>query len=430
MKPDNGKKHVVIVGGGFAGIACARELARHSHLHITLLDKNNYHQFQPLLYQVATSQLSPSDVAYSLRKLFAGRPNVEVKLGEAAAVDPAARTVTTASGEVYQGDYLVLAAGARANFFNIPGAEQHAFPMYSLDDAQRLRSRILQVFEEADRDPRLIGEGALNFVVVGAGATGVEVAGALAELIRDSMTEEYPKVPVGQAKIYLVDYGHTVLSPFSNKAHTYAEKVLQDAGVELRLKTGVKEVAPGHVLLSDGAVIKTRVTIWAGGLMACPLAGKSGLPQGRGGRIDVLPDLTAAGFPAVYVFGDLANIPNPSGGVLPQLGSVALQAGQWAAANILADLAGKPRAPFQYKDKGIMAMITRHAAVVEIGEKRHELHGPVAATMWLGVHAGLMTGVRNKIDAFVQWTWSYFSRDRGPQLLDRTDLPRIDWTEE
>ena len=427
---NNGKKHVVIVGAGFAGISCAKALARNANFQITLLDRNNYLQFQPLLYQVATSQLAPNDVAYSLRKLFDRCKNVQVKLGEVAAVDSAAKTVTTATGETYQGDYLVLAAGARANFFDIPGAEQHAFPMYSLDDSQRLRFRILQVFEEADRDPRLINQGALNFVVVGAGATGVEVAGALAELIRDSMTKEFRNLPVQHARIYLVDYGHTVLSPFSSKAHTYAEKVLQDAGVELRLKTGVKEVTPGHVLLSDGATIKTRATIWAGGLKAAPLASKAGLPQGHGGRIDVLPDLTVAGFPSIYVLGDLANIPNPVGGALPQLGSVAQQGGYWAAKNILADAAGKPRTPFQYDDKGIMAMITRSAAVVEIGEKRHELHGHVAAAMWLGVHASLMTGVRNKIEAFIQWTWSYFTRDRGPQLLDRTDIPRIDWSEE
>jgi NADH dehydrogenase len=427
---NNGKKHVVVVGAGFAGLACTKGLARNSHFHVTLIDKNNYHQFQPLLYQVATSQIAPGDVAYSLRKLFAKSKNVEVKLGEVAAVDPAAKTVTTATGETFQGDYLVLAAGARANFFNIPGAEQHAFPMYSLLDSQRLRSRILQVFEEADRDPKLIEQGALNFVVVGAGATGVEVAGALAELIRESLTREFPKLPVQDAKIYLVDYGHTVLSPFSAKAHTYAEKVLQDAGVELRLQTGVKEVTPGHVLLSDGTVIKTRATIWAGGLMAVTLAGKTGLPQGRGGRIDVLHDLTVAGFPQVYALGDLANIPNPAGGALPQLGSVAQQGGYWAAKNILADVAGQPRTPFQYDDKGIMAMITRSAAVVEIGEKRHELHGPVAATMWLGVHASLMTGVRNKVEAFIQWTWSYFTRDRGSQLLDRTDVPKIDWNED
>src|SRR5262249_18614493 len=216
----------------------------------------------------------------------------------------------------------------------------------------------------------------------------------------------------------------------SNKAHTYAETVLQGAGVELRLKTGVKEITTGHVLLSDGTTIKTRVPIWAGGLMAAPLAGNMGLPQGHGGRIDVLPDLTVAGFPPLYVLGDLANIPNPCGGALPQLGSVAQQTGFWAAKNILADLAGKPRTPFHYHDKGIMAMITRSAAVAEIGEKRHELHGPVAAAMWLGVHASLMTGVRNKIEAFVQWTWSYFTRDRGPQLLDRTDLPKIDWADD
>ena len=423
MTPANTSKHVVIVGGGFAGIACARELARHADVRITLLDKNNYHQFQPLLYQVATSQLAPGDVAYSLRKVFYKSTNVEVKLAEVAAVDPLAKTASTTTGEVYRGDYLVLAAGSQANFFKTPGADRHAFPMYCLDDAVRLRSRILQVFEDACRDPRLLDEGALNFVIVGAGATGVETAGALAELIKETMVAEYPDLAVSRARIHLVDHGHTVLAPFSDKAHDYAEKVLQDAGVQLRLKTGVKEVGPGHVLLSDDTTIKTRVVVWAGGLMGAPLAGSTGLPQGRGGRIDVQSDLTVTGFPGIYVLGDIANTPDEAGGTLPQLGSVAQQAGLCAARNILADIAGQPRTAFQYHDKGIMAMITRSAAVVEIGPKRHELDGWLAAVAWRGVHVSLLSGIRNKVDAFVKWTWSYFSEDRGPQLLDRSETP-------
>jgi NADH dehydrogenase len=424
-------KHVIIVGGGFAGIACARELARRDDVRITLLDKNNYHQFQPLLYQVATSQLAPGDVAYSLRKLFHKSKNVDVKLVEVASVDPKTKAVTTTAGDVYRGDYLVLAVGSQPNFFNTPGADQHAFPLYSLDNAKRLRSRILQVFEDADREPKLIDEGALNFVIVGAGATGVEIAGALAELLHGTMTAEYPHLPVTAMKIYLIDHGHTVLTPFSDKAHDYAEKVLQRVGVQLIFKTGVKEIAPGHATLSDGTTIKTRVVIWAGGVKAAQLAGFTGLPQGHADRIDVLPDLTTKGAPGVYVLGDFANIPNPAGaGALPQLGSVAQQAGQWAARNIFADVAGKPRAPFEYRDKGIMAMITRTAAVVEMGEKRIELHGTMAADAWRGVHVALMSGVRNKIDAFVHWSLAHFTIDRGPQVLDRSETTRINWEDD
>jgi len=431
MTPANTSKHVVIVGGGFAGIACARGLARHDDVRITLLDKNNYHQFQPLLYQVATSQLAPGDVAFALRKLLSKDSNVDVKLGEVTTVDTKAKTVATSTGEVYRGDYLVLAVGSRPNFFNTPGADQRTFPLYSLDDAKRLRSRILQVFEDVDREPKLIDEGALNFVIVGAGATGVEIAGAIAELLHGTMTTEYPNLPVGAAKIYLVDHGHTVLTPFSDKAHDYAEKVLRQVGVQLRLQTGVKEIEPGHATLSDGTTIKTRVVIWAGGLKAAQLAGSTGLPQGRGDRIDVLPDLTAKGAPGVYVLGDFANIPNPAGtGTLPQLGSVAQQAGQWAAKNILADVAGRYRAPFEYRDKGIMAMITRTAAIAEIGEKRIELHGTMAADAWRGVHVALLSGVRNKIDAFVHWSLAHFTIDRGPQLLDRLETPRINWEDD
>ncbi len=430
MHTESTQKHVVIVGGGFAGIGCAQELARNPDVRITLIDKNNYHQFLPLLYQVATAQLAPGDIARSLRKIMHKASNVDIKLGEVASVDAATRAVTTRMGEVYRGDYLVVAAGSKANFFNTPGADQHAFPLYSLEDAERLRSRIIQGFEEADRDAKHIDAGALNFIIVGAGPTGVETAGALAEMIQGTMAAEYQDLAVRVAKIYLVDHGHTVLAPFSDKAHDYAENVLRQAGVELRLKTGVREVASGHVVFSDGTIIKTRTVVWAGGLMAAPLAGKSGLPQGRGGRIDVQADLTVTGFPNIYALGDIANIPDGGGGTLPQLGSVAQQAGHWAAKNILADIAGQPRSTFHYHDKGIMAMITRNAAIVEMGEKRLELHGWVAAAAWRGVHVSLLSGIRNKLDAFVKWTWAHFSKDRGPQVLDRTDLPRIDWDDD
>ena len=430
MTAESSSKRIVIVGGGFAGLACARQLARHPGLAITLIDKNNYHQFQPMLYQVATSQLAASDLAYSLRRVFVKWPEVAVKLAEVTAVDPKAKTVTTKSGEVYQGDYLILAAGAIVNFFKTPGAAENTFPLYSLDDAEKLRSRILTAFEEADRDPSRIEQGTLNFVIVGAGPTGVEMAGALAELIRDTMTAEYPKLEKDTARIYLVDHGKQVLGAFSQEAHAYAAKVLQESGVEIRLGLSVKEIGAGHALLSDGTTIKTRVVVWAGGNQASPIAESSGLTQGRGGRIDVRPDLTVAGFPGVYILGDLANIPGLKGEILPQLGSVALQSGQWAARNILAEIAGKPTLPFDYEDKGIMAMINHNAAVVEIGEKRHELHGHLAVAAWIGVHTYLMTGVRNRLDAFVSWVWNRFSKTRGPQLLDRSTAARIDWGED
>ena len=247
--------------------------------------------------------------------------------------------MTTRRGETYTGDYLVLAAGSQPNFFGTPGAE-HAFPLYSLDDADRLKTRIIQAFEEADSDPRLVDEGAIDFVVVGGGPTGVEVAGALSEMINTTMVHEFPAL-APRAKVHLVDHGKELLKMFFDKGHAYAARILEKDGVELRLGVGVKAIGPGHVTLSDGSTIKTRCVIWGGGLMAAPIAGASGLPQGRGGRIDVGPDFTVAGFPGVLVIGDIANIPAKDGKTYPQLGSVALQSGSSAAGTILADLEGK-----------------------------------------------------------------------------------------
>ena len=424
------ERHVVVVGGGFAGVGCVRRLAKHDDVHVTLIDRNNYHQFQPLLYQVATSLLAPNDVAFSLRKLFHEHPNVDVKLGEVASLDPATRTVTTKRGERYSGDAIVLAAGSQPNFFRTSGAAEHAFPLYCLDDAKRLRARIIGVFEDADRDPGRLDQGALNFVIVGGGPTGVEMAGALADMVGQTMADEYRDLAVRSAQIHVVDLGHTLLGAFSEDAHDYAAKVLRRKDVTLHLGVAVTEVGAGHVTLADGTTIRTRCVVWGGGIMAPAVAGTAGLPQGRGGRIDVREDLSIEGADGIYATGDMANIPGPDGESHPQLGSVALQSGEAAAESVLAGFEGKRTRPFHYHDKGIMAMIGRGAAVAEVGKHRHELHGAIAFSAWLGVHAALMTGVRTRIDAFVTWASDYFTANRGPQILDRSEAAHIDWDED
>jgi NADH:ubiquinone reductase (H+-translocating) len=430
MPDDKYKKRVVIVGGGFAGLGCARQLADHDDVEITLIDRNNYHQFQPLLYQVATSLLAGSDIAHSLREVFADQDNVDVKLAEISAVDIASKTVTSTDGGTWTGDALVLAAGSQPNFFGTPGAAEHSFPLYSLDNATNLRSRILGLLEHVDRNPKLIERGALNFVIVGGGPTGVEVAGALADMVNVTVPAEYHSFDAGDARIYLLDHGDAVLKPFSDKAHAYVAKVLTDRNVQLRLSTGVEEVGSGHARFSDGTVVPTRCVIWGGGIKAAAVAANCGLAQGRGGRIDAQPDLTYSGTPGVYVVGDIANIAGPDGEILPQLGSVALQSGKTAADNILAEFAGKPRKPFAYRDKGIMAMIGRGAAVAEVGKNHHEVHGQLAHMAWMGVHASLMTGTRDKIEAIIDWSWDRFTKTGGPHVLDRGDAAEINWDDD
>ncbi len=424
------ERRVVIVGGGFAGLGCAQELVEHDEVSVMLIDRNNYHQFQPLLYQVATSLLAPNDIAQSIRDVFAERENADVTLAEISAVDTETRTVRSADGNEWSGDALVLAAGSQPNFFGTPGARDSSFPLYSLDDATRLRSRILGLLEQVDRDPSLIERGALNFVIVGGGPTGVEVAGAIADMMRLTVPAEYHGIDATKAHIYLLDFGDALLKPFSDKAHGYVAKVLSEKGVDIHLGTGVKEVHPGHAVLSDGTTVPTRCVIWGGGIKAAPVAADCGLAAGKGGRIEVQPDLTLDGRPGVYAIGDVANIPDADGQPLPQLGSVALQSGRWAAQNILADFEGKPRKRFKYDDKGIMAMIGRGAAIAEVGKNHHEIHGEMAHMAWLGVHAALMTGTRSKIEAFVDWAWDGFSKSGGAHVLDRGDAAEIDWDDD
>ncbi len=429
------KTHVVIVGGGFAGLNCARKLAAHPNLRITLLDKNNYQQFQPLLYQVATAILAPSNIAFNLRGTLIGHPNVDVKMTEVVSVDLNTRTVQTAQGHQYQGDFLVLAAGSQANVFGTPGAGENSYPLYSLHDAERLRSRILAMLESADCDPSLITKGALNFVIVGAGPTGTEMAGAFGDMLqmwlkRKASKKEFEDLAANKAQILRVDADHAVLSAFSPRAQTYAAKMLEERGVQIRFGTTVKQVGDGHVVLSDGTRIPTHTVIWAGGLKAASLSNNLGIKTGRGGRIDVQADLTVPGLTRVYALGDFANIAGKDGKPLPQLASVAEQSGKWCARNILLDIEGKPRDSFHYFDKGIMAMIGRNSGVAEVGEHRHELQGAIAFAAWIGVHAALLSSTRARIEAFVEWAWDYFGKSRGDAVLDRPKEMQIDWGDE
>ena len=420
-------KHVVIVGGGFAGLTCARTLSSHSDIRITLVDKNNFQQFQPLLYQVATAVLAPSNAAFSLRAVLKRYANVDIKLGSVVSVDLKTRSVETAEGQKYQGDYLVLAAGSQPNFFGTPGADKYAYPLYSLHDAELLRSRVIAVLESADRDPSLIAKGALNFVIIGAGPTGTEMAGMLGDMTQGGLKGVFKDLDLNKAQVFLIDHGHSVLSAFSPKSQKYAASVLEQRGVQVRLGIAAKEVAPDHVLLSDGTKILTRTVIWAGGLKAASLSGNLGVAPGHGGRVDVQPDFSVKDFPGVYALGDFANIVGKDGKPLPQLASVAEQSGKWCAKNIAAVVAGESAEAFRYWDKGIMAMIGRNAAVAEVGEDRHELHGAVAFAAWLGVHAALLTTLRAKIETFVEWGWAYFAGSHADPVLDRTSQANIDW---
>jgi NADH:ubiquinone reductase (H+-translocating) len=424
---ESNEPSVVIIGAGFAGISCARRLGDRG-VRVTLIDRHNYNQFQPLLYQVATAQMATATVARPLREAFRRHPSVDVKLACARTVDPATRTVTCIDGTTFQGDHLVLAAGSRPNFYDTPGADTHAFPLYALVDGERLRSRIFEVFEDADRDPAVIEQGALNLVVVGGGPTGVETAGAIADLVSQVMPSRYHDLDVTAAKVVLVDPGQVVLSAFSARAQAYAARVLTEKGVDLELGVKVTDIAEDRVTLSDGRQIMTRTVVWAGGIQPSDVIAQAGITVGHGGRIDVQPDLTVAGFDGIYAIGDAGNTPDEDGKPLPQLGSVAVQAGRWAADNILADITGQPRRPFRYRDKGIMAMIGRNAAVVEIGKRRRELHGVVAFGAWLGVHAWLLSGFRERATAVWAWGWDYFTRDRAPSIIS-PDAERIDWSE-
>ena len=411
--------HVVIVGGGFAGLKCAMELASHDNVQITLIDKHNYQQFKPLLYQVATSILSTENAAFALRDLLRNFPNVDVQMDEVISVDMERRSVTTAAGNTFAGDFLVLATGAHVNFFGTPGAQQYALPLYSLTDAEKLRSAILKTLEAADRNPQDTTPSSLNFVIVGGGPTGVEMAGTLSDTLHQLLQSEFRHVPPARAQVFLIERGAAVLADFSTASQAYAKSALEQHLVQLRLGVAVKEVTANAVLLSDGSQIPAKTVIWAAGLRANDVHSKAPVAQSPNGRLDVQPDLTLRGFDDVYALGDLANATGPDGKSLPQLASVAQQAGKHCARNIIAAIQGEPTTPFVYSDRGILAMIGRNAAIAELGRSHHEITGPLAFAAWLGVHATLLTTVRAKLEAVIEWGWEYHAGVHAGQLIDR-----------
>ncbi len=414
-------RHVIIVGGGFAGLKCATELALHSNVRITLIDRNNYQQFQPLLYQVATSALSPTNAAFAFRDIFRSYDNVDVQMDDVVSVNLSERSVTTASGKKHQGDFLVLATGSHVNFYGTPGAEQHTFPLYTLQDAETLRSTILKTFEAADHDPEKSDGGLLNFVVVGGGPTGVEMAGNLSDMLQRVFKREFRHVGNTRPQVFLIEMSQSVLGTFAPASQSYAATALREHGVDVRLGVAVTEVTPDAVTLSDGSHIPTKTVVWAAGLKAAapPQSELSRFSNLSNGRVEVEADLSVRGLPGVYILGDLANSLDDAGKALPQLAAVAKQAGEQCARNILAAIAGKPSRPFVYSDRGTLAMIGRNAAVAELGKTHHELVGPIAFAAWLGVHAVLLTAARARLEAIVEWAWEYFTGEHPGQLIDR-----------
>ncbi|CRX37669.1 NAD(P)/FAD-dependent oxidoreductase [Estrella lausannensis] len=406
------ERKVLIVGGGFAGLEVAKTLSSSKDVEVTLLDKNNYHQFKPLLYQVATAALTPDDVATPFRTFFEKAENIHFKMEEVTSIDAETKTVHTKEGNTYQADTLVLATGASVNFLSVKGADEYALPLYTLDDAERLRAKIIETFEEADKSPGK--DKTTDCVIVGAGPTGCETAGAIASLFNE-FKAEFKDLPSQISRIYLVDHGKSPLKAFSEESQRYAQEKLSEMGVVLDMQKRVLEVTKDGVLLEDQTFIPSRLVIWAGGLQpnTFSLTGPKRL------KIEVSADLSWPSNRDIYVLGDAALIRGEDGEELPSLASVAVQSGKVAGENILADCRGKERMRFFYHDKGIMAMIGKYAAVAEVGKKRHQLEGPIAFAAWLGVHAALLPSYRQRAEAILEWGWDYVKGSRPFQIADK-----------
>lgn len=414
------RKQVVIVGAGFGGLAAAERLA-HVPVEITLVDRHDYHTFKPLVYQVATALLNAEDVGRPIRAMFRQQDNVTIRTATATGVDWEASRLLLEDGETLPFDYLVLAAGATANYFGIPGAAEHAFPLYSLPDAVRLRHQILDRFEAAARQPVLVEDGALTFVVVGGGPTGVETAGALVDWFQNVLPKDYPSLAAQQARVVLVEMGQWLLDFMKAPLRDYTRRTLEERGVEVRLSEAVTEVSATRVQLKSGEALPTHTTIWAGGMQAIPLAKALGLPQGKGGRIIVSSDLSVTERPQVFVVGDLAQIVT-EGHLLPQLAQPAIQAGHHVAHQITRRLLGEPGQAFHYTNLGIMATIGRGAAVCEF-PLGITLQGPLAWIAWLGVHLTELSGVRNRVDVLGEWGWDLLTHERAARIsIDPKEL--------
>lgn len=406
-------KRVVIVGMGFGGIRAARELARHD-FEVTLIDRNNYHLFQPLLYQVATAGLEQESIAYPVRAMSRHWHNTRFHLAEVTSLDFARQEVLTSSGSVAY-DYLVVGAGSVTNFFGLTTVEQHAFDLKKLLDAERLRNHILTAFERAvvELDP-IKRRALMTFVIVGGGPTGVELAGALIELVRYVLAKDYRELRVQAARVVLVEASDRLLTAMPDELQTYTLNKLRSMGAEVLLDARVIDAGPERVVLSDGAVIPAHTLFWSAGVKAASLAETLNCPLKSGGRVPVETDLRLAGHPEVYVIGDMAYL-EQDGIPLPMVAPVAMQMGIYAGKAIVAQEQGQTIPPFRYHDKGSMATIGRSAAVaVTHGLK---LRGYAAWVAWLLLHLYYLIGFRNRVVVMLNWVWYYWFHERQVRLI-------------
>jgi NADH dehydrogenase len=399
---------VIVVGAGFAGMAAVTELTRRG-AQVLLIDRNVYSTFQPLLYQVATGGLNAGDVSYPARA-FTRRHHARFRLGEVTEVDAAARRITLADGASFGYDYLILATGVTAAYYGVPGAAEHSLGLYTRRDAMALRDHIMARLERLD----IAGpDKEVSFTVVGGGATGVELAGALAELRSTALDTAFPEVDLASVHIRLVEQAPALLLPFHQRLRDYARDQLAARGVEVRLETAIREVRSDRVVLASGEELLSDVTIWAAGVSAPAEVAGWGLPQGPGGRILVGPDLRVRGQERIFALGDLALIDDQP---LPQLAQPALQTGRHAARQIRRLAAGQPAEPFRYHDKGIMATIGRRSAVVELPH-RIRVRGTLAWLTWLGLHLITLLGNRNRLSALLNLSWRYLTWGHGGGVI-------------
>jgi NADH:quinone reductase (non-electrogenic) len=405
------RPRVVVLGGGFGGVGAARELKK-ADVDVVLVDKHDYHTFQPLLYQLATGLLETTAVGHSLRDLVKDQDNATVHKAPITGIDLQAKEVRFEGLAPLTYDFLVFALGAEVNFFGTEGAAEHAFPMYTLSDAVRLKNHVLGRWEAADKDDDLVEDGALTAVVVGGGPTGVETAGALAELYRSNFDKDYPNLPQEKARVVLVEAGEEIFAMFKPNLREYARDALETRTVEVMTGARVQSVSPTGVTLASGEVIPAHTLVWGAGLQGNELVQSLGVELERGNRIGVGPDLELPGYPGVYVIGDVAAVTDSkTEQVLPQLGSVALQSGEHVGKSIARRVAGKSTKPFAYRDKGTMAAIGRHAAVVQmLGGKT--MKGRKAQFAWRAVHLALLPTNEDRAKAVVDWAGSELTHQR------------------
>lgn len=414
---------VVVVGAGFAGLAAARALTARrgpgspEGIEATIVDRNNFHTFLPLLYQVATAGLEPGDVAYPVRTVFRRRQGVQFRHADVVGIDVDGRRVHLDDGAALSYDHLIVASGAAANYFDVDGAAEHALPLYMLSDARRLRNQLLATLESADAHPDRFDGAAPGFVVVGAGPTGVETAGALVELLQVAVRRDRLRLDAERTRVVLVDMVDRVLPGSRPDASRYAEQSLRRRGVDVRLGDGVAAVEHHCVRLRSGVRIPASLVVWAGGVTVAGTPA-DGLPgeRGRNGRVAVGEDLSLPRHPEVHVVGDAAAVPDGRGGLCPQLAQVAIQSGRHAGRQVRRLGAGLTPEPFTYLDKGTMATIGRRAAVAEVPHLP-TIRGTVGWLAWLGLHLVYLIGFRNRLMVLLNWLWRYIDWPSGPRVI-------------